>query len=449
MLTKIKLENFKSWRELNLDLGRITLLFGTNSSGKSSILKALLLLKQTASVSQQRTTSPNLGGTEQDIADLGSFRDLIFRHQQDQRVGVGLQWDTLMDTNLMEAEGMRFFAGWKTERNRVYLDRLNYQLFAESFSPEVRHEFSGTDMYQVLTPTKGYSLERDYSTLRSERTPMLFYSMHGFFAYPDFEISTLDKKLKISNRQIIGEILQSIGRIQYLGPLRSYPRRSYLARPAEEIGSAGERTVEVLIRSDNREVLLKDISHWLAQLGLVSSFEMRPLDAEDRFYEPRVQIGGDDSALIDVGFGVSQVLPVITLLFTAPEGSTILLEQPELHLHPSAQAGLADLFLHVAEKRNLQLIIESHSEHILARIQRRIAEAENPVATPEQVKAYFCQMGAEGSILEPVRITRFGEVENWPPNFFGDVSGDVEKMSRAGLKRRREEIRQNKGASDQ
>ena len=98
-----------------------------------------------------------------------------------------------------------------------------------------------------------------------------------------------------------------------------------------------------------------------------------------------------ESSLSDIGFGVSQVLPVVTMLMSAPEGSIILLELPELHLHPNAQAGLADLLLDVAEKRNFQLIVESHSEHIVRRLQRRLAEAESAFARPEHVKMYYCQ----------------------------------------------------------
>jgi predicted ATPase len=188
--------------------------------------------------------------------------------------------------------------------------------------------------------------------------------------------------------------------------------------------------------------MIDKVAEWLKKLGLVSEFQLKPIDGMKRFYEPRVKVGSEqtDNSLIDVGFGISQVLPVITQLFSVPEHSIVLLEQPELHLHPSAQAGLADLFLEVAETRHLQLIIESHSEHLLARLQRRIAESENAFASPEHIKMYFCEPGEEGSTIQPVEVDRFGQIANWPKNFFGDISGDLEAMSRAGLKRRKEEL---------
>lgn len=87
--------------------------------------------------------------------------------------------------------------------------------------------------------------------------------------------------------------------------------------------------------------------------------------------------GGD---LPDVGFGISQVLPVLVQCFYAPEGSIILIEQPEIHLHPNAQSTLADVMIDVINSkengtdRDIQLVIETHSEHFLRRLQRRIAE---------------------------------------------------------------------------
>ena len=172
----------------------------------------------------------------------------------------------------------------------------------------------------------------------------------------------------------------------------------------------------------------------ILKLVVLSLYLLRTsLSALFILYEALVKIGGEESSLPDVGFGVSQVLPVITTLFFVPEGSIVLLEQPELHLHPSAQAYLADLLLHVAETRNLQVIVESHSEHLLTRLQRRIAEPEYDFATPDNIKM-------NGSTCEEVKVSRFGQIDNWPDNFFGDTGADLEAMTRAGIARRREEL---------
>ena len=112
----------------------------------------------------------------------------------------------------------------------------------------------------------------------------------------------------------------------------------------------------------------------------------------ERLYEATATIGGVESS-----FARRCWLRRITSLAcdydvaVRAADSIVLLEQPELHLHPNAQAALADLLLEVAEKRNLQLIVESHSEHIVRRLQRRIAEASPAFASPENIKMYYCQ----------------------------------------------------------
>ena len=93
--------------------------------------------------------------------------------------------------------------------------------------------------------------------------------------------------------------------------------------------------------------------------------------------------------LPDIGFGISQVLPVLVQCDYAPEGSIILIDQPEVHLHPYAQSALADVMIDVIKKRNIQLVIETHSEHFLRRLQRRIAEEK---LSQDQVSAYFANI---------------------------------------------------------
>ena len=133
-----------------------------------------------------------------------------------------------------------------------------------------------------------------------------------------------------------------------------------------------------------------------------------------------------------MGIGVSQVLPVLVLCYYVPEGSTIIFEQPELHLHPSVQAGLADVFIDVIKNRNVQIILESHSEHMLRRLQRHIAEE---TFSTDEAKLYFCEMMNGESMLTPLDIDMFGNIHNWPDDFFGDLAGDMVAAFDAGLRR--------------
>lgn len=360
MLDHLRLENFKSWRELDIQLAPLTLLFGTNSSGKSSILQALLLLSQSAEKTSLREI--HFGGSSNDYVNLGSFRDVVFEHDLNQQITIDLEPFGLI--------------GIEYADNKV-----------------------------------AFNFDRQLGEW-------------------------------IINFMVIGNLNRKSS-LFYLGPIRQYPERSYLwsGSSPRRIEANGENTVAALIDSVRGDgELLYQVAFWLGKMGLVDRFQVAALDEGKRFYETRITIAGVESALLDIGFGVSQVLPVITLLFFAPEGSLILLEQPELHLHPAAQAHLADLFLHVAETRHLQLIVESHSEHLLRRVQRRIAEPEYDFATPDHIRAYFCQKGQNGSMIQPVTVDAYGQIRNWPESFFGDMLGDLDAMTDAGIARRRKEL---------
>jgi predicted ATPase len=99
------------------------------------------------------------------------------------------------------------------------------------------------------------------------------------------------------------------------------------------------------------------VAEWLRDLGLILAFELQPIAENRKEYEVRVQrsVGAPWVLITDVSFGVSQILPVLVLCYFAPEGATLVFEQPEIHLHPSVQAGLADLFIDVIKTRKMQI----------------------------------------------------------------------------------------------
>ncbi|WWG65407.1 DUF3696 domain-containing protein [Pseudomonas poae] len=109
------------------------------------------------------------------------------------------------------------------------------------------------------------------------------------------------------------------------------------------------------------------------------------------------------------------------------------MEQPEIHLHPSVQSGLADLILTVSKTRDVQVIIESHSEHLLRRLQRRIAEES---ARTEDIKLFFCDQAKGESVLSELELTEFGDIKNWPDSFFGDEMAEISATRKAALKRK-------------
>lgn len=243
-----------------------------------------------------------------------------------------------------------------------------------------------------------------------------------------------------------------MARLHYVGPLREYPKRLYLWSGEEpvHVGSRGERAVEALLagrgRTMNRRYkerhrsLQVIVADWLQRMELIESFDVRAIAEGRKEYEVILKTKGGraEVKLTDVGFGLSQVLPVLVECFYVGPFSTVIFEQPEIHLHPRVQADLADLLIeaiHMREHgqdRRLQFIVESHSEHFLRRLQRRVAEGQ---AEPEDVVMYFCEPGPQGSTIRQLELDAYGRIANWPEDFFGDMIGDVAAQTRSAIAR--------------
>ena len=239
-------------------------------------------------------------------------------------------------------------------------------------------------------------------------------------------------------------------RIRYLGPLREYPQHHYIweGDHPKGVGQHGEKAISALL-SGRVQLLSIDeqILKRLQRLELIDSYDLHPvlpptppasggIQGGEKDYEFLVKQykGGPDVRLTDVGFGVSQVLPVLISCYSAPEGSILILEQPEAHLHPKVQSELADVLIDVVKNRKVQIILESHSEHLLLRLMRRIAEEG---ISADDTALYFCQINDGTSKIERLRVDEYGNISNWPQDFFGDEMGDLVEKTKAEMKRRK------------
>jgi predicted ATPase len=124
---------------------------------------------------------------------------------------------------------------------------------------------------------------------------------------------------------------------------------------------------------------------------------------------------------------------VLVQVFYAPTGSSVILEQPEIHLHPAAQSALGDVLLAAVKDNSVQLLVETHSEHLLHRIQRRIAEEQ---ISKDDVAMYFIESRDGKSEINELKVDEYGNITNWPQDFFGDEMGDLSAMTEAAAERR-------------
>jgi len=454
MLTRLRVKNFKAWKDTNdVRLAPLTVFFGSNSSGKSSLLQFLLMLKQTAeSPDRRRVLHP---GDRNTPVELGTYRDLVFNRDLAQALEFQFHWSLpealLVRDPLQNSRGTLFTeASFKAS---VVSDPKGANQKVQEFKYQLRGTTDplSIGMKAIDDSYKYYNIEATNYQLR--RNPGRAWKLPRpirFYGFPD-EVGAYYQNASFTSDLALA-LEQELKRIQYLGPLRTYPERSYIwsGEIPEHVGWRGERAVEAMLAGSTRSInpaykkkarpFQAMIAHWLQQVGLLETFEVRQIAPQRKEYEVVVRTKGSSQQVMlpDVGFGVSQVLPVIVECFYAPAHTTILLEQPEIHLHPRVQTELADLFIEAVqsrengEDRSLQLIIESHSEHFLRRLQRRVAEQ---AIQPEQVALYFAEVGSQGAILRPLDVDLYGEIQNWPDDFFGNEMAELAARMDAAAKR--------------
>ena len=487
MLTKVLLENFKAFGGRHeVPLAPLTLIFGQNSAGKSTIIQSLLLLKQSmADVrTQQLFAQPRLV-TQGELTDLGTFPGL--RHGGTRTVRLGFECTS--DLKQLNGPTVRFDAGTvgsahvslsfdndRATSRAVQREAalglgdgppIRFRVEKGAQSPRALKESrqmtlleaSAPHVAQLLTAIapqlrasasrsgarpampKPRTLQRDltspeYRAQWQEQQPP--WSVAGFFpAQLELPKSGRTSRARAVNNEALELALQvaataaidALQRIHYIGPLRAAPTRVHEvgSERGESIGTSGEFVTAVL--TENQQ-LLERVNEWLKRFGI--PYEVR---VENIAAQRSAQAVGELKALLledeaskvvlsprDVGFGISQVLPVVVQL-VASEGLTVCIEQPEIHLHPRLQAELGDLLIEATDppqgrkgRAPAQVIAETHSEHLILRIQRRIREGK---LEAERVAVIYVDRVGRRTKVHQLRLDARGEfVDEWPQGFF-------------------------------
>lgn len=250
--------------------------------------------------------------------------------------------------------------------------------------------------------------------------------------------------------------------IKYLGPLREEPKSLYpleSSNSSDDIGLKGENTAAVYQNNKNREIayidpvdfdsmknkeaiikkgtLAEAINKWLIYLGVASN--MNTNDKGKTGHEMKIitDLPEMEQDLTHVGVGVSQVLPILVMSFLAQEGDVIILEQPELHLHPKVQTRLADFFVSMNALKK-QCILETHSEYLINRLRYLVAISDTSNISGNTM-IYFVEKEKGHSKYRPVTINKYGVIEDWPDGFFDESEKIAAQILRAGMEKKMQE----------
>lgn len=424
MIDTLQLKNVKAWKDSGLvTLASVTMLLGTNSSGKSTLLQSLLLLKQTIA-SPDRTIHLNLGGDE--VIDFFNFGD--FENVLSHGAAAPRQFEITFDFTRPADERVnrgRFACSYgQTSSGAVAIQELALSTTAKRFRAIRRDKGA----YSVVVDDEAHPRGKGRH-LTPERSIALPAEAIALLGVDGAHLQDLSLAIR---RELEG--------IAYLGPLRRKPERDYVWNKTKpgEVGSDGHKVMDALLASallkaEDQGVTLSNVSRWLKRMGIAEQIEVRQVGRSSR-YEVVIHKDGVIANLRDVGIGVSQVLPVLTVAYFVPPGSTVLLEEPEIHLHPLAQSVLAEMFAEVSQKRNIQFIVETHSEHLFRRMQTLIAQKKT---TTKDCQMLFVERHGAEAVLVPLDVDEFGTVRNWPPHFFGDTVGEAREQAKARAQRMR------------
>ena len=537
MLTGFGLRNFKAFGDemQEAPLSKITLIYGPNSGGKSSIIQALLLLKQSLKIpiGRSREMVRNLM-PRGDFVDLGSFESLVHRHEKDRELGLWVRYkEQGLGSNAAENNvEMTFKSEHKhmssvhfrittDESHRTLLDatmeledsgNLNEEkttgtnahssfewntrftivdFVGEEISHQRRLDFLPTfgipelkrmrtrALEQVKTEARRYAhehsemreLTREHSLNHrrararvraleraQEQAERILSHARGYkLARTPVQARSLQRRLRNLNlsvenlialtpENIPSDYEHEFHLLNYLGPLRRPPQRVYRLSSVEDddnTGVQGEFSANVLYRNHQLE---ERVNSWLDEFEIPYTLTVLPMGEPELTGEHITVVLTDKRnetqvTVADVGFGISQFLPVIIEGIASKEESIICVEEPETNLHPRLQANISDLMIdtigdeHGKRKR---WIVETHSELLVRRIQTRIAQGD---ISPSDISVLYVDPDCddyEGSAIRQLRLGEDGSwLDEWPDGFFEEGYEQTMEVVKARMKRRR------------
>ncbi len=406
MIKTIYIDNFKLYKkDINIPLNSMNLFTGVNGRGKSTALQVFLLLSQSAQINRA-TNKIFLNG---DNVSLGSFDDIKNKENlYSEQVRFGFDFEDFSIDYFMHNN--------KADASELFIDKINLK------SSSIQYEFNRKD---------GLYIDDKYP----ESKNILFDLFLNNPISNIKELSSITNKINLTN-------------IHYVSADRIGPRNYYQNQSLNHfvsVGALGENAVNVLYQKGddliNEDILeaysqmfsedINDLSrtvednvnYWIDKIFQGARVRVEPIKGED-LLKLRINSDGKGGYFkpTNVGYGFSYSLPIIIAGLIAKPDEILIVENPEAHLHPCAQS-IISKFLSIIASTGVQVIVESHSEHILNGI--RIAVKDGFVTKDDVNVLYFDHKENKSDLYERIKIDDEGGINNWPPNFFDQATRDL------------------------
>lgn len=451
-LQAIRLQNYKAFKDTGwIEMANLTLLLGYNSNGKSTILKALEMVQKCYQQFQIGQELPVL--TTNDKED-GSFEDMIYKGSQEDAIIFSFRF-AVKDEDIKE--GFSEFLDKEHDENadlvyQIYYAKRNNEIQVIKYSIHLDDqnlytcEKTNENKY-LVTSDFGYILPAMYEIFNSfflRRMPEDIYpekldedmTVEGISQSNRFRCAFIDN---IIMGCLASGLRKFASELDYLLPLRVVPNRQMLIQPDKSIklGNSGENVYKVLYQAyfSNDNSLREKVNTWLKLFGYTYEWhELKPNYGEFMLVDMKTE---QKINIVDVGFGISQILPVIVASCEEEKGY-LLIDSPEAHLHSRIQSSLGDLLIDAARKR--KVIVETHSENIILRVQKRIIE-QNGI-NKDFARIYFIHDSNGETICEAIKFNEYGDFVGGSQEFtqfFSDGFKDVMEITTLKAKKYQEE----------
>jgi len=439
MFQSLRVKNFRSIRDSGeIELSDLNVFVGPNNSGKSSILYALMLIKMTMESKSEDmaliTTTPEL--------DLGSYLDLIRDGNTDYRLMLKFKFN---DPGIREP--FTVHGEYGKEKGHIYADLQAEFCFDKTRNRIEVVSFIGKDYLGNNIITVRRTGEGNWK-ISGPPQRLLNHMQIKFINFIPTLVPTGPKPKLDLVSQVLQWIIASeirgrefsdiVDKLKYVAPIRErIPRHGIVGTMTySELTPSGQNLMRVLSSSDiistRGKAAIDELNYWLGKkFKLLKNIELINID---KYGTVKTLISDEPRRmtkinLASMGCGISQLVPVVVQTVLLPKLGCLLVEQPEIHLHPSAQADLADLFIgNITGKR--QFIVETHSEHFVLRLRRRIAEGR---IKPEKIGIFFVEKKRGLTRIQKLKLKPNGHFEEWPTGFFEQGFEEALAIAEAGI----------------